>query len=388
MEETFERVIERHGKIEVPVKHIYRRQYQTAGGNWRTLYCAIFTDWKGKRRKFALGSEIKAAKDALALYEARNVKREDFDADKAKPQQGMTVSDWLDSYLKLIKHMASAGTKEAQCKPLKRILGSLLVTDVNRVRIMEYRARRLTESIVRHGEAIEGTRIQGATVNREVSCLVSALNLAADQGIGEGAPKIKKERETPRERILTADEYDAMLDAAPRWLQRVIIAANETAIDQGVLLKLTWECVQNGLIVVKGGRAKTGARQAVGVSPALEAVLDELRNEFRRIPNTDRRVFTKGGKPIPKPTLRHAFDKAIEDAKVEDFQFRDFRHCARTRWAAAGLPFEIGEIGIGHKLRGIAGRYINLSNDQIRQAFEKMFPTFPQEKRSAAGGDE
>jgi len=43
----------------------------------------------------------------------------------------------------------------------------------------------------------------------------------------------------------------------------------------------------------------------------------------------------------------------VKDAKIEDFQFRDFRHCA-TRWAAAGLPFEIGEIGIGHKLRGIA----------------------------------
>ena len=28
------------------------------------------------------GSEVKAAKDALALVEARNIKREDFDADK------------------------------------------------------------------------------------------------------------------------------------------------------------------------------------------------------------------------------------------------------------------------------------------------------------------
>jgi hypothetical protein len=35
---------------------------------------------------------------------------------------------------------------------------------------------------------------------------------------------------------------------------------------------------------------------------------------------------------------------------VGDFQFKDFRHCARTRWAAAGLPFEFAEIGIGHKL--------------------------------------
>ena len=56
MKETFERVIERRGKVEVPIKHLYRRQYQTAGGDWRTIYYAIFTDWKGKRRKFSLGS--------------------------------------------------------------------------------------------------------------------------------------------------------------------------------------------------------------------------------------------------------------------------------------------------------------------------------------------
>ena len=43
----------------------------------------IFTDWKGKRRDMRLGSEIKAAKDALALRDARNIKREDFDADNS-----------------------------------------------------------------------------------------------------------------------------------------------------------------------------------------------------------------------------------------------------------------------------------------------------------------
>jgi integrase len=65
--------------------------------------------------------------------------------------------------------------------------------------------------------------------------------------------------------------------------------------------------------------------------------------------------------PIPAATLRHAFDKAVKDAKVEDFIFKDFRHCARTRRAANGLPFEIAETAVGHKLRGIAGRYVNLS---------------------------
>ena len=375
MEETFKCIAD----------HLYRRQYKTAAGEWRSKFYGIFTDWTGKPRKFPLGTEMRAAKDALAIYLARNVKREEFDSDKAK---AMTLGEWLIVYLDLVKNTPSGGTKQAQCAHLNRLLGHLLLSEITRVRVMEYKNRRLAESLIRHGEAIEGTRIKGATVNREVSCLITALNLAADQGLCEGAPKIKKERETARERILTDEEYEALLKACPRWLQRVVIAANETAIDQGVLLKLTWDCVRDGLIVVKGGRAKTGAKQRVGISPALEDVFAELRLEYRRIPNTERRVFTRGGKAIPKATLRHGFDRAVRDAEVEDFQFRDFRHCARTRWAAAGLPYEIGEIGIGHKLRGVAGRYINLSDDQIRDAFKKNVPDVFPRKWSGEGGRE
>lgn len=95
-------------------------------------------------------------------------------------------------------------------------------------------------------------------------------------------------------------------------------------------------------------------------------------------------MFTKNSKPILKATLRHAFDKAVSDAKVEDFQFRDFRHCARTRWAAAGLPFEVAEMGLGHKIRGMAGRYTNLSDLQIREAFQKMFTSCLHENQDTA----
>jgi integrase len=282
-----------------------------------------------------------------------------------------------------VSNTPSWKTKKAQCAHLKRLLGTLPLQDVTKVRVMEYKNRRLSETLVRHGEQVEGTSIMGSTVNREVSCLIAALNLAAGEGLCEGAPRVTKERETPRERILTDAEYNALIDASPRWLQRVLIGANEAAFDRGTLLRLTWDGVQDGLIVVKGGRAKTGARQRVGISPALREVLDELRAEYKRIPNTERRVFTKGGKPIPKATLRHAFDKAVADAEIEDFQFRDFRHCARTRRAAAGLPFEVAETGLGHKVRGMAGRYTNLSDDHIRDAFENLATRWRHEKTAS-----
>jgi hypothetical protein len=41
---------------------------------------------------------------------------------------------------------------------------------------MEYKSRRQWESLTPHGKLVYGSRIEGATVNREVSCLVAALN--------------------------------------------------------------------------------------------------------------------------------------------------------------------------------------------------------------------
>ena len=378
MKQEFERV----------EKHLYRRQYQTSGGDWSTLFYGIFVDWKKVRRRFALGDNLDDARDELGELRQLNKGHHDWDKEKEERKKAkikaMTLGEWLDRYLELMKQLPSWKTKQAQCKHLKRLMGALTLPEVTRVRVMEYKNRRMSEPLMRHKKPVEGTKVMGSTANREVSCLIHALNLAADEGLCEGAPRVKKERETPRETILTDAEYKALLEASPRWLQRVMVGANEAALDRGVLLALTWDCVQDGLIVVKGGRAKTGARQRVGISPALREVLDELRAEYRRTPNTERRVFTKAGKPIPAATLRHAFDKAVEDAEIEDFWFKDFRHCARTRWAAKGLPFEVGEVGIGHKLRGMAGRYTNFTDDHIRQAFQKMFTSCLHEELSAA----
>jgi hypothetical protein len=147
----------------------------------------------------------------------------------------MTLTEWLDRYLDLVKSIPSFKTKKAQCAHLKRLLGSLPLSGVTRVKIMEYKNRRLSEALIRHGEAVEDTRVQGSTVNREVSCLIHALNLAADEGLCEGAPRVKKERETPRERTLTDAERKALLEAlAPArsyWSRRGAAGPDAAAQD-------------------------------------------------------------------------------------------------------------------------------------------------------------
>ena len=51
---------------------------------------------------------------------------------------------------------------------------------------------------------------------------------------------------------------------------------------------------------------------------------------------------------------------------------------------AVGLPYEVAEGGLGHKLPGMHGRYTNLTVDQVREAFQKMFTWCLQEKQDAS----
>jgi len=55
-------------------------------------------------------------------------------------------------------------------------------------------------------------------------------------------------------------------------------------------------------------------------------------------------LFTKGGKPIPEATLRHAFDWAAEDAKVARFRLQGFQ--TLWRWAALAVcPSKLPRLG-------------------------------------------
>src|SRR5688572_8142433 len=82
-------------KFECIEKHLYRRQYQTAGGNWSTLYYVIFTDWKKKRRTFPVGSDLKTAREELRVYQARNIRKEDFDVKiESEPPERLTIAKY------------------------------------------------------------------------------------------------------------------------------------------------------------------------------------------------------------------------------------------------------------------------------------------------------
>jgi integrase len=222
--------------------------------------------------------------------------------------------------------------------------------------------------------------VRPSTVNREITALIGLLNLAAEDGLLEKIPATKRLKESEdhlaRERVLEADECKALIDASPRWLQRVIIAAYEGCLSRVDLLTLTSDEVHRkrasaAVIKIMGGRNKTKARQKVPISPALAEVLDELDRERKKLTSLHGAdaVFTRDGKPILKDGLRKGFDTAKKQAKIKDFHFHDLRHCAVTCWALAGIPEEIRKLAAGHKRRSVDQGYINPPDEQMVKIF-------------------
>ena len=356
-------------------QHLYKRQYQTLNGDWSTHFYCFFKDkLKGKRRAFPLGSDLKTAKDELRVLEARNIRKEDFDKDKEPKEQGMTFAMWTKKYLELIKRKKSLNRDEQHCVHLNRFFGPLLLAQIKRTKIMEYKNLRLEEPIIRHGKPVEGSKVKISTVNRELSCLRHMLNLAADdEGLLESVPtfKLESEGDLARERVLSEKEYDAFLEQSPRWFQRVSIAAYETAMDRSDILRLTWVEVdrEKGVIKLVGGRTKTGVKAIIPISEELGIVLDELEEENQKVSNLGNLVFTDSGKSISIHRLRNAFDKVVSGAEIKDFRFKDFRHTAKTRWAKMGVPVEAAMVAAGHKSVAMHYRYVNLNEDHVKEAF-------------------
>ena len=104
----------------------------------------------------------------------------------------------------------------------------------------EYKKLRLTEPITRRGNpVVKDSHVRHSTVNRELTTLINMLNLAAENGVLEKIPATRRLKDSEdhlaRERVLEADEYKALLEASPRWLQRCIIAAYEGCLSRADL---------------------------------------------------------------------------------------------------------------------------------------------------------
>lgn len=210
-----------------------------------------------------------------------------------------------------------------------------------------------------------------STVNREMACYRHYLNIAAGDGLIDAVPVVPmaSEKAYARKRVIEPGEYEKFLECAPRYLQRYLICLWETGMRPNEPLNLIWPKVNLGARLIRLGPedTKEGEFKAIPISDALYAVLLELREEQRKVPNTVARVFTHVDRPIK--SVKVAWENTRRRAGAEDIWLHDFRHTAITRMEAEGVPPGAIMATTGHKTFQMHQRYTHFSDDQILAAY-------------------
>ena len=176
------------------------------------------------------------------------------------------------------------------------------------------------------------------------------------------------EKENIRERVLTEDEEELLLEADDSRIKPILIVALNTGMRKGEIFKLKWKDVDFEKREIKIPMSKSGKERRIPINSILINLLYTLKaengqNEF---------VFTnlKTGKPYVD--IKRSFDSACKRAGIENLRFHDLRHSFATRLARRGVDLVIVKELMGHASIVTTQRYLHSQASEKALAVETL----------------
>ena len=319
--------------------------------------------YQGKQYRESTGTDNKHfARDLLAKRQVEIREQRLFDVKKeAKVSFDELEQDVLRFYRE--QDRRSLNRAETSVKHLSTFLGGKRVAEITPEAIEAY----VTTWLQQHPKLGRPTR--PATVNRELAALGKMFNLAIRHKNADKNPIAAVERlqeHNGRDRVLSSDEFQRLLEALPSSLHPVITMAYYTAMRRGEILNLRWHQIDlsKGLIRLEGIDTKTRKGRLVPLNVTLTALLKDAMQSGIRCATGH--VFHRNGQPIK--SIRGAFYRACREAGLTDFHFHNLRHTAVTNMCRAGVdPLTVMKI-TGHKTMAVFQRYNSFDEDDLRQA--------------------
>ena len=215
----------------------------------------------------------------------------------------------------------------------------------------------------------KGKSLKGSSLNREIACLKTLCRRAVlDRKIDRNpVDGVRMFRETSRNRTLTPEEYQRLLENCSPHYQPVVQLAYVTGMRRGEITGLRWDQVdlKEGVISLKAADTKTQEDREI---PLDEALIDL----FRKVPKVlgSPYVFNFRGHGLKDP--KTAFLRACQRANITDFHFHDLRHCAVTNFRKAGVSDSTIMSISGHKTHAVFRRYDRIDRGDRKEALRRV----------------
>jgi integrase len=225
-------------------------------------------------------------------------------------------------------------------RALSPYFGGKRLTEITPALIEQYRARR-RNTVSRKGEPMTP-----ASINRELACLKRMFNVARKGlivlkgGVPTDNPvssvSLARENNT-RDRVLSREEFDNLMAAAPTHLRPILLTAYHTGMRKSEILRLTWDRVDLKACVIRLRPEDTKTEEG-RIIPLTKELSETLKNVTIYLDAAGHQVpyvFTYAGKGIR--SVRRAFETACREAGITDTVFHDLRHTFVTNMRRAGV---------------------------------------------------
>ena len=310
------------------------------------------TGTDGRRLQQSTGTRDKAK--ARELHDKLKASLWDQDRLGIKPARS-----WREAVVRWIAETSDKATHKedlAKLRWLDQFLGAHELDDITLDVIDTIRIAKLKEA----GKG---------TVNRYLALVRSILIKSRDEWEWlDKVPKVRLFKESAdRERSLTPDQAQALLDELPPHQREFVLFALATGLRQSNVLRLEWAKVDIDRRHAWVAAVNSKNRKPIAV-PLNEMAVAVLLRQVGKHPN---RVFTFAGNPISNANTR-AWRKALVRAGITDFRWHDLRHTWATWQRQAGTPtHELQRLG-GWKTGAMVERYAHLAPEQLSAAAERI----------------
>ena len=303
-----------------------------------------------KGRWYAIWNDNGTKRASLRTKDRAEAERAFADFLKRWDAPGETIADIMQAYLRDKAHTAAEPERLVFAwKALQGMFGPLLPSQITRDQCRTYICQR---------------NASPGTIRRELTTLRAGLRWF--DPTGGGAVFELPPPPPPRERHLSRDEYERLVDSVRRTphVYLFVILGIATAARATALLELPWNRVDldRGIIRLGVGNRLKG-RATVPITERASQALREAR-ECALTPF----VIEYGGKRVKR--IRKAFMRAVDRAGLgKDVTPHTLRRTAAVWMAEAGIPMQEIAAYLGHSNIDVTYRvYAQFSPSHLRGA--------------------
>ncbi len=317
------------------------------GNSWVIEYRNI----NGKMRRESIGKKgmmTKSMARSILLDKERGVKLGQYDMLEANIPK---LKDFSDEYIKYVKDILQRRSWDRYRYSMYKLLemyGERKLSSITPKDIDDFKELRLKE-------------VKPATVNRELSTLRQIYNLAKrwKKYYGEYPVTISGllQENNIKERILSIDEEIRLLLSSNQYLKPILLTALQTGMRKSEILTLKWSNIdiENNVITIDQTNTKSKKTRRIPINSRLRSVLLEQKLKG----GGSKYVFLScNGLPYKyHDSIKGAFGRACQKARIEGLRFHDLRHTAATRMIEAGASIVAVSRILGHSDLKMTMRY-------------------------------